>query len=272
VTIDTGVAVVRDGGDLLARSGADAYLRCEVPPGELDGWAWAGADAFAYVGRDQAGSAPGRVGRLICVGAPAEVEALIPVVLAALPGPPRAFTVPRGCAVPFPDSDTDAWDFRWTARRPPVQPAENRVVDLPAGAEPEVARLLAAASPRPSAEPGDPLIQCWMGVREAHGALVACGALTRRPRTGVANLASIATAPEYRGRGLAAAVTAALTRRVLGGGDALCTLGLYADNEAARRLYTRLGYHDEPGHHFTSGRPAPGRAAPDARCPAHDPG
>ena len=59
---------------------------------------------------------------------------------------------------------------------------------------------------------------------------------------GVPHLASIATHPSARGRGLGALVTAALTRRLLDEGAPVVTLGMYADNDVARRMYLRLGF------------------------------
>ena len=46
---------------------------------------------------------------------------------------------------------------------------------------------------------------------------------------------------DQRGRGLGAAVTARLTREAITG-VGVCTLGMYADNAVARRVYHRLGY------------------------------
>jgi ribosomal protein S18 acetylase RimI-like enzyme len=55
-------------------------------------------------------------------------------------------------------------------------------------------------------------------------------------------LASIAVDVAARGRGLGAAVTAALTRRALAAGAPVVTVDLYADNPVALRLYRRLGF------------------------------
>ena len=47
--------------------------------------------------------------------------------------------------------------------------------------------------------------------------------------------------PSHRGRGLGLAMTAHLTRLAVGL-DGVCTLGMFADNDVARRLYHGLGY------------------------------
>jgi predicted GNAT family acetyltransferase len=67
----------------------------------------------------------------------------------------------------------------------------------------------------------------------------------------VPHLASIATSGERRGRGYGAAVTAWLTRALLREGTGWVTLGMYSDNDVARRIYRRLGYRCD--HRFTSG-------------------
>ena len=67
----------------------------------------------------------------------------------------------------------------------------------------------------------------------------------------VVNLSSIAVHPDCRGQGLGRALTAALTRRLLDEGCDLVTLGMYADNDAARAVYDALGWRAE--HRFTSG-------------------
>ncbi len=50
-------------------------------------------------------------------------------------------------------------------------------------------------------------------------------------------------APRHRGRGLGAAITAAMTRVLLERYD-MVALGVYPSNLAAIRLYRRLGYTD----------------------------
>lgn len=166
-------------------------------------------------------------------------------------------TVERGAcaaalATAVPELSPPAeWDWMWTQGPPPPVPGEDRVLPLGADAHAEVAALLAAASPRHSAEPGEPAVRHWVGVRGPDGALVACGAdYEAVPR--VPLLASIAVAPSARGQGLGAAVTARLTRNAFAAGAPAVTIDLYADNPAARRLYERLGYR--MALHFASSR------------------
>lgn len=103
-------------------------------------------------------------------------------------------------------------------------------------------------------------------IRDSDGALLACAALVEHVR-GVAHLASIVTRTDQRGRGLGRAVTAWITRRLLDEGAPVVTLGMYADNAAARRVYHALGYVDV--QHFASGF-LPGRRSPGDVDPVHE--
>ena len=92
--------------------------------------------------------------------------------------------------------------------------------------------------------PGTGVTERWLGVRVA-GTIVAAGAL-HRTGAGAPHLTGIVTHPDARGRGYGAAVTAALTRVALAD-SGVCTLGMYAGNDVARRLYERLGYRTAYG-------------------------
>jgi len=82
-------------------------------------------------------------------------------------------------------------------------------------------------------------VRGWAGVRRS-GRLLGAGALCSAP-SGTPHLRAIVTHPDHRGTGLGAAVTAFLTREGLRDSPVV-TLGMYSDNDAARRLYHRLGY------------------------------
>lgn len=132
------------------------------------------------------------------------------------------------------------WDWMWTRSSPPPVPGEERVVALVAADREEATAFLAAHSPtthgQPFARPG----QEWVGVRDADGALLACGG-SEPSEAGTPTLAGIAVSTDHRRTGLGAAVTAALTRRAVAARGA-CALGMFADNDAARRVYERLGF------------------------------
>ncbi len=72
------------------------------------------------------------------------------------------------------------------------------------------------------------------------GRLVAC-AVMERNGAGRPHLAGITVHPSRRGLGLGRAMTAHLTRLAVDA-DGVCTLGMFASNDVARRLYHGLGY------------------------------
>lgn len=74
----------------------------------------------------------------------------------------------------------------------------------------------------------------------AVGGGCAGGALCSAPAEGTAELAGVGTVPAYRGRGIAAAVTYALTATMLGRGAR--TVWLEYSGEGSRRVYERVGF------------------------------
>lgn len=238
-----GLTVLGSAAEVLLATAHDPYVRGTLRSAEVTGWA--GNRAVAWRATD----AEERVSYLMTFGAPTDVAALIAELLDEVSDRTRV-TLPRGTVRLLPAwvaMDGVDWDFRWLDAPPPVQPAEDRVVEVDGE---EVEPLLAIASPTASALPGDPAVRRWLGVRGPDG-LLACAADTSAA-TGVGHLSSIATHPAARGQGLGAAVTAALLRRTLAEGCDLATLGMYADNTAGRALYDHLGMHDD--HRFTSGQ------------------
>jgi ribosomal protein S18 acetylase RimI-like enzyme len=132
--------------------------------------------------------------------------------------------------------ERDDWDFLSTRTPPPAVPGEDEVA--PVDSDADVNALLDEAFPESFSRPGDTRVRAWFGIRE-RGRLVAVGA--DRSRAGVGMLAAIAVAPDRRGRGLGAALTAALTRRLLADHDVVA-LGVMTDNPGAARLYRGLGF------------------------------
>jgi ribosomal protein S18 acetylase RimI-like enzyme len=87
----------------------------------------------------------------------------------------------------------------------------------------------------------------YVGLRRG-GALVAvAGVHVYSPAWRVAALGNVTTRPGHRGRGLGAAVVAALCRRLVGNVDHVA-LNVRADNVAALRLYGRLGFTRVAGY------------------------
>jgi RimJ/RimL family protein N-acetyltransferase len=197
----------------------------------------------------------------LVLAAEAELSAvggLGPVVLASMPRgthatlsgvvPPDGLVVPA----PFDRAPFDAWDWMCATEPPPAVPGENRVTELTSADErAEAAACLAVAHPGGELPVGEPRSR-WWGWRDDDGVVRGVAGASRRvPRRPWA-LGSVGTDPAWRGRGIAAAVTAAATRAGLAE-TSMVTLGVYAHNEAARRLYLRLGF--DPVQEFESSRP-----------------
>ncbi len=239
--------VLRDREALLRATDGDAYVRWNVDP----------ESPLVGYRRDQAvvwsTRSPTRGLRWLYALGPATAAAnLAADSVDLLDEPPYGLTAARDIGAALPDSlrplERDEWDWWWMDRPPPAQPGE----DAAQWEEDEkaVAQFLAAASPRRSADPGDPHVLRWCSIRDEQGIAACAAELHYVP--GVPHLASIAVRPDRRGAGLGGAVTAWITRQILAAEAPVVTLGMYADNEPARRVYRRLGYRDE--HHLMSGR------------------
>jgi GNAT superfamily N-acetyltransferase len=203
-------------------------------------------------------------GHLTCLGDPTAAAALLHDVLLVTGDGDigvGSASLPAEAVPLLPDhlrlDPANVWEWLATTTAPPVQPAEDRVRWLDERDNDDITALLRMHSGRHDAEPGQAHVRRWCGVRDEAGMLVAVAAHTEF-WTGVPFLASVATRSDQRGRGLGGAVTGWITRRLLSEGSPRVTLGMYSDNDVARRLYLRLGYRVE--HRFASGRLR--RAAP----------
>ncbi|NLG20985.1 MAG: GNAT family N-acetyltransferase [Actinomycetales bacterium] len=153
------------------------------------------------------------------------------------------------------------WDWMWTTHDPPRVPLEDDLLILDDTTDAaELAALSTAHSPTGEGDPGTGRTRLWLGIRSADGELLAAGAM-QALETGVPHLAGIVTHSEHRGRGLARAVTAGLTRAALAE-HGVCTLGMYSANPPARAIYTGLGFRTAYAWHsrrLAESQP-PGRA------------
>ena len=157
----------------------------------------------------------------------------------------RHLSVPRGL-MPVAQERLDLgdrggeWDWMWTRTEPGEVLLEERVEGLHPSDRDEMVDFLEVHSPRTHGQPFARPAQHWVGVRDDDGALVALGC-SEPCQSGTPTLAGIAVATDSRGKGWGAAVTAHLTRAAVRDTGA-CALGMFADNDVARRLYHRLGY------------------------------
>ena len=246
---------------LLEALDHDAYLRFELDPGSLESIATRPGEAVAWIGRHRSGLRwatglagdphdPGHLGAAAAlldelaggtVGTSAEVRGV------TITRGGRAL-LPAGLRVPEPWE----WDFWWTVDAPDPHSLVTsyadaaRVTDLDAG-DARIGQLLDLASPSAPLSPGDQRVIRWAGIEDPEGGLEDTGGLAAvlavtRPRSGAAHLNDVATHPERRGRALARLLCGQVTVEALRVGSPAVTLGMYADNDAARRVYTGLGF------------------------------
>jgi ribosomal protein S18 acetylase RimI-like enzyme len=142
--------------------------------------------------------------------------------------------------LPLTDEGGD-WEWMWTTALPARDPREGLLVCLDDHADArELRRFAHTHNPRVWTRIGEGTVTRWVGVRDERGALVAVGGAERED-SGVPHLAGILTAGHARGQGWGQVVSAALTRWAVER-HGVCTLGMFSDNDTARRLYRRLGY------------------------------
>ncbi|WP_426566833.1 GNAT family N-acetyltransferase [Angustibacter sp. McL0619] len=233
--------------ELVEASGNDPFARWMVDPaGPVRGWAL--DDGVAWLRRTHSYATTVTV-----LTSPRAAAAQLAELLSVVPDITRV-TLPFGSLELLPPELAarvvpragDDWEWMMT-RTPP--PAGRPAVVVPPDQLDDVRELLARASPRHSTTVQDPVV-AWWGIWDG-GRLVACAAHTEDV-PGVPSLASVATDPAVRGRGLGAAVTTAAARAAFDAGSAVVTLGMYSDNDVARRMYHRLGFSCD--HRWSSRR------------------
>ncbi|WP_137121958.1 GNAT family N-acetyltransferase [Segeticoccus rhizosphaerae] len=228
--------------EVLEASGGDAFVRYELPS-SYPGPAFSLDSAVAFV---RTGSS-GRTG-LTAIGPTDDLDRLLarlqdtgelaqfPVTSVSLPQHAAGLH-----ARYFGTSTGGDWEWMWSTTTPPVFAQEKALVELDdTGDLAEITALLEQGNPTTHAHPGEGVTELWLGVRDDAGALVACAALHRN-HAGHPHLSGITVAAHLRGRRLGLAMTAALTRRAVER-EGVCTLGMFSDNDVARRLYHGLGY------------------------------
>jgi ribosomal protein S18 acetylase RimI-like enzyme len=153
---------------------------------------------------------------------------------------------------PFDRPPANAWDWFGTTTAPAAQPGEEHVVELGDAHRASAQACLLAANPTGELALDEPRSR-WWGWLDDDGAVRGIVGASRRVVGQPWVLGSIGTDPAWRGRGIAAATTAAATRAGLAE-VSMVTLGMYAHNDVARRVYERLGFARV--QRFESWRPA----------------
>ncbi|MCM0620055.1 GNAT family N-acetyltransferase [Nocardioides bruguierae] len=245
----------------LVATHPDPFVTHQVNPGDSVG-AWTLGDAVVLDGnRTRGGVDDGRPG-LWCTGPAVDLDPLMAHVEPLIPRPGRV-SVEETSFAALPASwryaPSGHWHWMLTRTAPRHVPGEDAVTRLRTEGDDladvdALEALLDVANPDSFARAGTPGVEGWLGVRGSDGSLVAAGAIHRDP-DGTGHLRGVTTHPAHRGRGLGAAVSAALTRWALAGAAGTATLGVYVDNAPALAVYDRLGFTTH--HTFVSGRPVP---------------
>lgn len=140
------------------------------------------------------------------------------------------------------------WEWLWTTEVPAVDRREEDLVVLDDAADAEeLTAFTTAHNSRVWAEIGTGRMIRWVGLRDDAGELVAIGG-AQPESSGVPHLAGILTAQHRRGERLGTVVSASLTRWSVQR-YGVCTLGMFTDNNAARAVYSRLGYRTARAWH-----------------------
>lgn len=133
------------------------------------------------------------------------------------------------------------WEWMWTTTPPPLDPREDLLVELDdLDDAAEIERFSRRNNPRVWTDIGTGKVKRWLGLRGPEGELIAVGG-AEVEASGTPHLAGIVTAADRRREGLGSVISAALTRAAIEEHGA-CTLGMFSDNDVARRVYHRLGY------------------------------
>lgn len=163
---------------------------------------------------------------------------------------PRSIHVPPWVLDALRLAPATEWDWMSIDAMPaqePDRPVTQLAREAGSGEVLETRRLLARANPVSTADPLGADEVAWFGAERdgelvgVVGARLAQGAPSREGAFSW-HLHGLSVAPDARRAGYGRALTLAATRAGLAAGADWVSLGLYADNDAARRIYTGLGF------------------------------
>jgi GNAT superfamily N-acetyltransferase len=163
--------------------------------------------------------------------------------------PVSGITVPRGVIGSLPGQlqprSRSDWDWWYTQDRSTYAPEHPMSVLGPD--DPRLSHLLDLASPSAPVRPGDPRCALWAGVEDDGSDIADTGGLAGmltalQMASGAAHFNDVATHPARRGTGIARSLCAQAADYLLDKGHLAVTLGMYAGNESARRVYQTLGF------------------------------
>lgn len=246
--------------ELMAALPGDPWIRFDVDPGHLQRVAADPGRAVALVSHHA-----WRGARWVSAFAadphdPAHVRAAVDLLVeladsgASSGEPATGVTVPRGGLELLPSrlhpDEHDEWDG-WCTSTPPAPQStpygDAAVVRTLEAGDRRIATLLTVSSPTASIAAGDPRVVRWAGIEDPEHALEDTGGLAAvlavtQQRSGSHHLNSVATHPERRGRRLARLLCSVVTEESLTSGVPAVSLGMYAENDAARSVYASLGF------------------------------
>ncbi|MEV6344658.1 GNAT family N-acetyltransferase [Actinoplanes sp. NPDC051851] len=186
--------------------------------------------------------------RLVLGGDADAVAGLVREVMAEVDGMFRPFgneDLVTAVVARVPELEMTA-RFAWMETVEPVRRGgENRPGWLAPGDEAEVAALIAESFPDSYAQPGDPDVRRWAGIRDAAGRLVAVAA-DAWSTDEIGFLAGVTTHPGARGRGLAGELCGFMTDELLREGRERTALIVDYVNTSAIATYRKLGYSSVP--------------------------
>jgi ribosomal protein S18 acetylase RimI-like enzyme len=149
----------------------------------------------------------------------------------------QRFTLPRTAQPPEDSLIRGTWDFFAASllvshvSTPAMTPHTDELI----------AHFLALHSPDASVTPGDPEIVSWISVSDNPEEIAAIGAIVKW-HSGELCLASIATHSERRERGLATQLVSKMVEACASLGATRVGLGVYAENDVAKRVYKKCGF------------------------------